>query len=381
MKATDSFLTKMFRPRTSNKNQSYLVGKGLLVIWLGFFLPKQFLFFSPLMNEALTESIVGETKSDLINGAPIVGIWNTSNNLNQAANTMSRRMVEEKYTESNVTIVNKEMKLLYRFWNHTTQQLNLPSYDISRPPSSLKLLEQIIEDQRDKTLDKQSDECFFPDTTATHDLANQVRSGRIMPLPKPIINVGFPKAGSTTISKYFQCNNWNVPNRGQYGHKQMELLRRGEKHALAKSYPTADVEVYGQVDNSHGTCAYPQIQFLEEIHEEFPNATFIMTSRPVDDWIRSVSRWYNLLDRLAGCHMIPGLLCTGEKNDKGLNSCTPDNLRHWWCSHVKHVREFTKRYPSHKLVEVNLYNNSETGQLLGDIFATNASCWGHANAH
>ena len=66
-------------------------------------------------------------------------------------------------------------------------------------------------------------------------------------------------------------------------------------------------------------------------------------------------------------------------------------LTRWWCGHVKHIREFVKQYPSHKLIELDLYDTDESSTVLYDLFQQNQkrhpgndkndkkSCWGHAN--
>ncbi|KAL3907309.1 MAG: hypothetical protein SGILL_008926 [Bacillariaceae sp.] len=54
-------------------------------------------------------------------------------------------------------------------------------------------------------------------------------------------------------------------------------------------------------------------------------------------------------------------------------------MRRWWCGHVHHIREFVKEYPSHRLIELDLYNNDEASSILTDIFQAKSSCWGHKN--
>ena len=73
-------------------------------------------------------------------------------------------------------------------------------------------------------------------------------------------------------------------------------------------------------------------------------------------------------------------------------------MARWWCNHIQHIRDYTskKHYSSHTLIELDLYNTTETSQLLYDLFVStrtttrNAnnnnvrdkdyhSCWGHKN--
>jgi hypothetical protein len=64
-------------------------------------------------------------------------------------------------------------------------------------------------------------------------------------------------------------------------------------------------------------------------------------------------------------------------------------LGRWWCSHVHHIREYVKQYPTHKLIELELYDTKTSSEILYDIFQKNKqhdgnennSCWGHANVN
>jgi len=106
-------------------------------------------------------------------------------------------------------------------------------------------------------------------------------------------------------------------------------------------------------------AAYPQIQLLDEIHEEFPNATFLLMLRPVNSWVKSaLGCGRDMVGRWARCH-VPGL--RKHPNDGPL---TTQDLSDWWCSHVHHVREFLKHHPSHPLIELDLMNCNETAPSL-----------------
>jgi len=234
-----------------------------------------------------------------------------------------------------------------------------------------------------------------------------------------------------------------------------------------------------QLDFNFQIGYYPQIELLDELHEEFPNATFIMNFRPIRDWIQSVEHHAMMKFRL-GLMNIPGLIqenknqreynnkqrgrtyarkvehnveaamelkamkknktntiinnrkhnnntaitatsqhnrklksnrkirnTTTTKNDNGsikfenakrklqkYFSLRDKQLARWWCGHVKHIREYTTLYyPSHTFIELDLYNTTETSQLVYDLFVAGSSqeeenpiddikkrsCWGHQN--
>jgi len=39
----------------------------------------------------------------------------------------------------------------------------------------------------------------------------------------------------------------------------------------------------------------------------------------------------------------------------------------WWCGHVLHIREYVKEYPSHALIELDLYDMEGSISLLYDL--------------
>ncbi|KAL7528169.1 hypothetical protein ACHAXR_004050 [Thalassiosira sp. AJA248-18] len=139
-----------------------------------------------------------------------------------------------------------------------------------------------------------------------------------------------------------------------------------------------NLEAITQLDrNFPPKCWYPQVSFLDEIHQEHPNATFVLIFRPVKDWIKSVKRWTTLFRRLTspGCvYRIPGFV-----TEHG--TATEQDLENWWCTHVQHVREFVKQYPTHSLIELDLYDTRGTSQAMASLFRTNETCWGKHNSN
>jgi hypothetical protein len=132
-------------------------------------------------------------------------------------------------------------------------------------------------------------------------------------------------------------------------------------------------DAYLQMDTNAPPCYFPQISLLDELHEEHPNATFILNFRPVDDWIDSALRWTTMVDRWSQC-TIPGLI-----HEEG--EISRQQIRNWWCGHVKHVREFVKQYPSHTLIELDLYDTPGSSTMMSKLFGVNASCWGKSNVN
>jgi len=265
----------------------------------------------------------------------------------------------------------------YKHWNFTTHQLNLPgSGDTSAAPTSLEILQNILSSigSSEDSIDE-SDECFVPQVQKTAALAKEVSDGAIH-LSFPFLNAGFPKSGSTTLQTFLRCAGFKSGH-NQNGAKMMENVNAGSTQPLRETQKS-ELQAYTQLDSNYNECAFPQIQFLDELHAEYPNATFILMMRPINDWIRSVNKWLDMRIRWRECRL-PGLICNGKKDRYGRAKCTDANLRHWWCNHIKHIREFVKQYPSHQLLEFDLYNGTQTSELLSQSFGTNKTCWGHSN--
>ena len=294
----------------------------------------------------------------------------------------------------------------YKFWNHTSQTLDLPpGHQIELKhkdsgPLSLQLLDGIMNDMLtvpEHQLMLQTDDCFRPDTTATQRLLETYRRRRALSDKKeeesslkpslPILNMGFPKMGSSTLWEFFKCAGIAASHH-QQGNKILELINSGAPHVLRRiAVPTKGVhwDAHMQLDVNFGECAFPQIQVLDEFHHEFPNATFVLNFRPVMDWIKSAqlhgAPGKSMAVRWRHCRL-PGLLCkpvSAEQQSRHQDYCDDFGLARWWCSHVKHIRSFVKQYPSHDLIELDLYDPSESSSILAELFQTNASCWGHAN--
>jgi hypothetical protein len=46
---------------------------------------------------------------------------------------------------------------------------------------------------------------------------------------------------------------------------------------------------------------------------------------------------------------------------------TDVQMAKWWCGHVLHIREYVKEYPSHALIELDLYDMKGSETLLHDL--------------
>ncbi|VEU34693.1 unnamed protein product, partial [Pseudo-nitzschia multistriata] len=357
-----------------------------------------------------------------------------------------------------------------------------------RKKTSFELLQEVLHDHEreiDHNLDYKLDtnhndngsnnskaapklSCFAPDLERTHRAVTRARQEwkkreqiqRSKPgdavLGLPLLNVGMPKSGSSTLLRFVRHDlKWKAthnvveraaserdgdqrlsptrtltpiptspptpPPRRSYVGKLMKqaidvghpspfsLLSQGYRAHTQMDYTV--VSSSGQEDDE--TNFFPQISLLDEIHASEPNATFVLLFRPIDDWIRSVRSWHRLPFRwmeaskpyYGAATQIPGLVLTEDQRTRRTErpeeplAATESQLRDWWCHHVRHIRRFVDEYPSHTLVELDLYDNHNrdkheagddsslsTTETLRELFfppgeRNRTITWGMANAN
>lgn len=340
-----------------------------------------------------------------------------------------------------ISIPPSKMKLhYYKMWDHNTSTIDVPEkyqnpFNISviddktgnkrRALTSLEILHNVLHGAKYQAEFEAAEayanyhsqivpECLRADVGATKELANRVvqernksrtttatattTKGRFL-LPLPILNVGYPKAGSTSLSSFFHCLGMNTNHEPDLL-DMFDRLTKGEEFYAAKQ-----ADAYMQLDLNHFTGFYPQIQFLDELHEKEPNSTLIINFRPIHDWIASVSNWHNMRIRMTS-FLMPGLVmddvqlahahAEGLSEDEKIKhvqvkdiKLSSAQLAKWWCGHALHIREYAKEYPSHSLIELDLLDSNGTTSLLSDLFRVDADnhwkgqqpnqCWGHSN--
>ncbi|OEU23383.1 hypothetical protein FRACYDRAFT_233555 [Fragilariopsis cylindrus CCMP1102] len=393
-------------------------------------------------------------------------------------------------------------------WNHTTNTIQIPDnykYPFGRTvddttkerrkKTSLEILENVLHKKENQQENRQVNDyitnimmdsstnpnnklkkdlllpipnCFKPNTKQTRKIANELLDGsntRRSSLSYPLFNVGFPKVGSTALNDYLNCIGIKS------SHKQLKISKimnrtKSQQPLFVQRGIQHDPIAIMQLDYNLRNGFFPQIQLLDELHEEYPNSTFILNFRPIQDWIRSTTNWYQMKYRFGLMTNIPGLIMSdeqriqnnierdryytqleqeeeehpqlnnrqrqekrqekrakgrkrkemnsnnirtrrlqqlegiNEKKDDHYNNNSTNNqyiplsniqMARWWCNHIQHIRDYTSsnHYSSHILIELDLYNTTETSQLLYDLFVSPRnvnnnnkdyhSCWGHKN--
>eukprot|EP00521_Asterionellopsis_glacialis_P012530 CAMPEP_0195295912 /NCGR_PEP_ID=MMETSP0707-20130614/18322_1 /TAXON_ID=33640 /ORGANISM="Asterionellopsis glacialis, Strain CCMP134" /LENGTH=250 /DNA_ID=CAMNT_0040357251 /DNA_START=78 /DNA_END=830 /DNA_ORIENTATION=- len=207
-------------------------------------------------------------------------------------------------------------------------------------------------------------------------------------LPTPIIVMGLLKCGTTSIYAYFKCGlDLEVSQLSHYacdpdsnlsthGHISCgEQMRRNIEENGKPIFDGLDqFDVYTQIDAQEGPMGViiPQHRFLREIHDHFPNATWILNQRDPQSWVSSMTRWSDVRARFIDHHGGPDFpRGVGVKDEEMVDFF---NLQ------AQKVRDFVKDHPSHTLVEVQI-DKPEAGQLMEDAFGISKTCWGKKNVN
>ena len=251
----------------------------------------------------------------------------------------------------------------------------------------LVMEEEEIEPPYDPELAKHLS-CFKANYQGLHHLLSQN-----VTLPKPVLNVGMPKVGSTALFQFFRCSGWRASH---WQTKRQDLLGMCMQRAYERNESLLEscdswrrpyesynrsldvqAEAFLQMDaeENNGNCVFPQMEYLDQLHAEAPNATLVLLFRPMKDWARSMVKWApeprgSMALRLSKCDL-PGL-------PLGKGNSTQDMI-YWWCWHVQRIRKFVQLHPSHTLIELDLYHTEINAQAMAQLFGSKTSCWGHAN--
>jgi len=266
-------------------------------------------------------------------------------------------------------------------------------------------------------------------------------------LPTPIIVMGFPKAGTSSIHEFFVqqlqnkgfkathwycCGHQSNPQKAAPGNVRYmstclmsnlkRILRKENNVKLMKesnstaAYESAvasfdrtkdslfagcnDIDLYSEINgprskftrnqktawtNDDGTLDhdgppgdrlfFPQYFHIEKIHLAYPNATWILNTRPVEKWVESVMKWdKQTANSFAIEWYLHGALNDFPQTQEELKAF----LRNIHKAHHEQVRQFVRGHPTHALIEVDISTDSAR-ELLADAFGLNATHWGNHN--
>jgi hypothetical protein len=209
-----------------------------------------------------------------------------------------------------------------------------------------------------------------------------------------IINVGFPKCGSSTLYKFLDSSPmisashyWPCGAKPTYGVAMPCALC--VQASIARGIPPlatcGDFTAYTQMDttpfrfdnstNAINTCIFPQISYLNEFYEENPEAIFVLPFRNVSAWIRSMGAFNHYRERITKFCEFPEYNFTKDMGKED------HELERLYCSHVRHIRRFVSGHPSLTLVEYAIDGDGVGHYLSSVIPYLNGSNYGHENAN
>ena len=137
-------------------------------------------------------------------------------------------------------------------------------------------------------------------------------------------------------------------------------------------------------EKSREECFFPQLSLLEELHKENQNLTFVKNFWPINDWVKSIQSWINLMGQFQACHL-PNLPRGYPKDLDNKTDVFINTMAQFFCSHVQHIRNFVEGHPSHALIELDLYDNNHSRETLRALFPSDrllqhtSECWSHKN--
>ena len=191
--------------------------------------------------------------------------------------------------------------------------------------------------------------------------------------------MGFPKAGSTSMYEAFRrakftASHWTCDARNKL------LCGECMKDAKVKGIPLLEscgnFTVFTQMDymDNNETCIWPQIEYLDDLYKEAPDAMWLLPMRNVTDWIKSVNKWIDMRKRFQICNF-PHI------NFEGIDSESDETMKLFYCNHVKQIRHFVREHPSLTLFEFHIGDPDVGDRLSTMIPSFKASYWGQANVN
>jgi hypothetical protein len=208
-------------------------------------------------------------------------------------------------------------------------------------------------------------------------------------LATPIIVMGLMKAGTTSIFGYFKCgldprhsklSHYNCNDPAFTKHGIMSCGKRMRRNVTGRNNHTAfhtmDMfHLYSELDGqeTNGGISVPQWHFIQAIHDNFPNATWILNLRDPHDWLKSINRWQDLRQRFIDNPFEPDLPIGVGDDD--------NDMIKFYNAQAQKIRDFAAEHPSHNLVEVQI-DSPEAGEVMEDAFGISAdACWKKRNGN
>jgi hypothetical protein len=206
-------------------------------------------------------------------------------------------------------------------------------------------------------------------------------------LSLPVINLGMPKMGSSSLQYFFGCAGYGSSHWWCGGKEYDSLVCAKCIHDSVKGGSELPFDkcgggpIYTQIDGGWvGRVQYfPQVELLDLLVNAYPNGTFLLTFRDMVDWHRSLMHWTPKTNKRPLDKRMMNANITGLVAD--VNDDESEQLRdftNFFCDHVNRVREIV---PRHRLVEINIDDMQYTGTYLSEVFDVDESCWKRTNVN
>lgn len=202
-----------------------------------------------------------------------------------------------------------------------------------------------------------------------------------------VINVGMPKAGSSSLHAFFRDGSNLTSNhfvcRPHQGHMPCGICFKGQVENKRDPFANCgNHTVWTQMDFHYWKRPgiYPQIEYLDEIYKYAPNATFILTFRNTTAWVNSMTHWaendpVGSMRKRLDASTFPVINWTkdmGKDNDK--------DYEQFVCNHVRQIRQFVNDHPTLSLVEYSI-EGTNVGELLASVFPVDPTKYGKKNVN
>jgi hypothetical protein len=193
-------------------------------------------------------------------------------------------------------------------------------------------------------------------------------------LPRPYLNLAFPKMGTSAPHYFFKCGGLIS------GHFRCpkglcaDCIKRSVEAGQPPLSQGGEVDVYAQMDDGK---VFPTIKLLYALSLGYPNATFFLIFCSIKKWYHSITHWP---PRKNGPHIsdrfkmfnITGALTSNGRRVSHHKKKEMKEFSDWYCNHVKRVRKIVHN-SSHTLVEIDR-EYPATGRLMADLFGIDEKC-------
>eukprot|EP01138_Halocafeteria_seosinensis_P015593 gb/GECG01015913.1/.p1 GENE.gb/GECG01015913.1/~~gb/GECG01015913.1/.p1 ORF type:complete len:279 (+),score=11.55 gb/GECG01015913.1/:1-837(+) len=131
--------------------------------------------------------------------------------------------------------------------------------------------------------------------------ANARRECKLPRLCPNIINLGFPKTGTTSLHSYYKAiGRRSVHNGYRVGRNKNK--RKHAVHSIRRAYAKglyllhylnkAGFDAFAQIDHcDHGDCLLPQVSLLDTLLRQYHDSCFVLNVRRIPDLILSMTHW------------------------------------------------------------------------------------------